>query len=137
VWLVPGDGDAVDDPLEPEPADLARRFGQDMKRGVAELSRLGYDATLFQRMLADHGPVEAVRRLVLDPKPSYGLWRLQQLNRLDASAEMWVLLPWYERLFTQEVRELAKRKLRLLDIDIDVDAELDRLTRRLSPNTEK
>jgi hypothetical protein len=103
-----------------------------MKRGVAELSRLGYDATLFQRMLAEHGPVEAVRRLVLDPQPSYGLWRLQQLKRLDASAEMWVLLPWYESLFAQEVRDQAERKLRLLGVDVNL--ELDRLISRLSTN---
>jgi len=119
--------------LESELADLARRFGQDMKRGVAELARLGYDATLFQRMLGEYGPVEAVRRLVLDPKPSYGLWRLQELKRLDASAEMWVLLPWYESLFAREVRDQAEQKLRLLGVD--VDAELDRLIRRLSSTT--
>jgi len=79
------------------------------------------------------GPVEAVRRLVLDPTPTYGLWRLQKLNRLDASAEMWVLVPWYESLFTQEVRDQAERKLRLLGVD--VDAEVDRLIRRLSSTT--
>jgi hypothetical protein len=83
----------VDEPSKSEPVELVRRFGQDMKRGVAELCRLGYDATLFQRMLGEHGPVEAVRRLVLDPKPSYGLWRLQQLKRLDASAEMGFCCP--------------------------------------------
>jgi hypothetical protein len=46
---------------------------------------------------------------------------------------MWVLLPWYESLFTQEVRDQAERKLRFLGVD--VDAELDRLIRRLSTTT--
>jgi hypothetical protein len=126
------DGHAVGESSKSESVELVRRFGQDMKRGVAELSRLGYDAALFQRMLAEHGPVEAVRRLVLDPQPSYGLWRLQQLKRLDASAEMWVLLPWYESLFAQEVRDQAERKLRLLGVDVNL--ELDRLISRLSTN---
>ena len=116
-----------------ELAELGKRFGADMVRGIAELSRLGYDASLFRRMLGDHGPVEAARRLVLDPVPSYGLWRLQGLNRLDASVEMWVLLPWYEPLFGQEVRDQAERKLALLGVDVEV--ELRRLVARLSPDT--
>src|SRR3954449_10147246 len=39
--------------------ELTQRFGVDMRRGITELSRLGYDATLFRRMLGDHGPGEA------------------------------------------------------------------------------
>jgi len=75
-----------------------RRFTTDMATGVDELARLGYPALILQRMLVDHGAVEAARRLVLDPKPSYGLWGLRELNRPGASVEMWVLLPWYEPL---------------------------------------
>jgi hypothetical protein len=131
--MLRGDGHAMGEPSKSESVELVRRFGQDMKRGVAELSQLGYDATLFLRMLGEHGPVEAVRRLVLDPKPSHGLWRLQQLKRLDASAEMWVLLPWYASLFAQEVRDQAERKLRQLGVD--VDTELDRLISRLLSTT--
>jgi hypothetical protein len=108
--------------------DLTQRFGADMRRGIAELSGLGYDATLFRRMLGEHGPVEAARRLVLDPTPSYGLWRLQQLGRLDTSVEMWVLLPEFEPLFASEVREQAERKLHALGVD--VEAELGQLARR-------
>jgi hypothetical protein len=40
---------------------LRRRFAADMQRGVAELSQLGYDATVFHRMLSEHGAVEAAR----------------------------------------------------------------------------
>jgi hypothetical protein len=105
--------------MSTEHADLVRRFSTDMTNGVAELARLGYPATIFVRMLADHGAVEATNRLVMEPKPSYGLWRLRELNRLDASVEMWVLLPWYEPLFDESVREQAERKLRLLDVDVD------------------
>ncbi|MGB3442336.1 MAG: hypothetical protein WBA97_26645 [Actinophytocola sp.] len=112
-------------------AVLAKRFGADMRRGIAELSNQGYDATYFRRMLGDHGPVETARRLVTDPKPSYGLWKLQQMNRLDLSVEMWVLLPWYEPLFAPEVRQLAEAKLRALGVD--VAAELARLVRKPEP----
>ncbi|MCX2950176.1 hypothetical protein [Lentzea sp. NEAU-D7] len=113
-----------------ERAKLAQRFSGDMRQGVSELARLGYPATVFQRMMADHGAVEAARRLVLDPTPTYGLWRLQELKRLDASVEMWVLLPWYEPLFDQPIRDQAERKLRLLKVD--VDRELRQLVARLT-----
>ncbi|MGW4593537.1 hypothetical protein ACWEKJ_40005 [Amycolatopsis thermoflava] len=114
-----------------ERAELARRFAADMQRGVAELARLGYDAKLFRSMLAEHGPVEAARRLVLARDPSYGLWRLKTLRQLHMSVEMWVLLPRYAPLFDDTVREQAEIKLRQLDVD--VEGELDRLVRRQDP----
>jgi hypothetical protein len=57
--------------------------------------------------------------------------RLRELNRLDASVEMWILLPWYEQLFDEPVRDQAQRKLRLLDVD--VDRERRQLIVRLTP----
>jgi hypothetical protein len=112
-------------------AELARRFNRDMDRGVAELDALGYDPKIFRTMLANHGAVEAARRLVRDTKPSSGLWELQKLDRLDTSVEMWVLLPWYEPLFDQPTRDQAKRKLRQLGVD--VDRELRQLVARFQP----
>lgn len=111
--------------------DLRRKFASDMHRGVRELARLGYHAHLFHQMLLDYSADEAARRLVLARDPSYGLWRLKELKKLDMSVEMWVLLPWYQPLFDEDVRDKARTKLRLLDVD--VDHELERLTRRLQP----
>jgi hypothetical protein len=111
---------------------LRRRFADDMHRGVRELARLGYDAKLFAQMLADHGAEEAASRLVSARVPSYGLWRLKELGKLDMSVDMWVLLPWFEPLFEPDVRQQAQHKLRLLGVD--VDTELGRLVRRLDPD---
>lgn len=111
--------------------DLRRRFARDMDRGTAELARLGYNATLFHQMLRDHRADEVARRLILAKQPSYGLWRLKELRRLDMSVEMWVLLPWYEPLFASDIRRMAEDKLRLLEVD--VPTELERLVRRLQP----
>jgi hypothetical protein len=110
--------------------ELRHQFAGEMVRGADELARLGYDASRFRRMIADHGAVEAARRLALDPRPSEGLWRLQRMHRLDMSVEMWVLLPWYEPLFDQAVLDQAERKLDLLGVD--VPGELDRLVHRLN-----
>lgn len=115
--------------------DLRRRFARDMERGVVELNRLGYNAHYFHQMLLDHPAHEVARRLVLAKQPSYGLWRLKELGRLDMSAEMWVLLPWYEELFDDEIRRAAKLKLEQLEVD--VSDELERLVRRLRPQREE
>ena len=111
--------------------DLRRQFASDMARGVVELARLGYNAHYFHQMLRDHPADEVARRLVLAKQPTYGLWKLKTMRRLDMSVEMWVLLPWYEALFDDSVRDEARLKLRLLEID--VPAELRRLVRRLRP----
>lgn len=100
-----------------------------MERGVVELARLGYNATYFHQMLRDHPADEVARRLVLAKQPSYGLWRLKELGRLDMSVEMWVLLPWYAEVFDERIQDEARRKLELLEID--VPTELGRLVRRL------
>lgn len=113
-------------------AELAKRFQRDMERSAEELARLGYDANNFNRMLSLHGAVDAARRLVLDSKATTGLWQLTQIERLDTAVEMWVLLPWYEPLFDQTIRDRARRKLRQLDVD--VDRELKQLVERLQPS---
>jgi len=68
--------------------ELRQQFARDMITGVRELAKLGYDASIFTRMLADHEADEVARRLVLDRIPSYGLWRLKELDKLDMSVEM-------------------------------------------------
>ncbi|HEY0690176.1 MAG TPA: hypothetical protein VGD71_14180 [Kribbella sp.] len=109
--------------------DLRKQFTRDMLRGVETLSGLGYSPKLFRRMLAEHGAVEAARRLVLARTPSYGLWKLKEMNKLDTSVEMWVLLPWYEPLFDAAVRAEAERKLTSLGCVVQL--ELGRLVRIL------
>lgn len=108
--------------------ELAARFTRELLDAVDELAKLGYNATYFKRMLQAHGGVYTARRLIIDTRPSEGLWQLLQLDRLEMSVEMWVLLPWYEPLFDYPLREKARRKLRQLGVD--VDAELSRLAQR-------
>lgn len=111
--------------------ELRQRFAADMRAGVRELAAIGYDAKLFARMLADHGAEKAARLLVSAKVPSYGLWQLKKLDRLDMSVEMWILLPWYEPLFDADLRDQAREKLELLGVD--VPSELARLVRRIDP----
>ncbi|WP_020670094.1 hypothetical protein [Amycolatopsis nigrescens] len=112
-----------------ELVELGKRFSDDMRRAILELGRLGQHATLFRGMLAEHGAVEAARRVVLASEPEPVLSRLHELGRLELSVELWVLLPWYQPLFAVEVRRQAELRLRRLQVD--VWAERDRLVRRL------
>src|SRR5687768_7245269 len=102
-------------------SDLAREFDACMRQGVDTLAGLGYNATRFRQMLDRNGGVETARRLVL-ADAAEGLWRLKQMEHLHMSAEFWVLLPRYENLFDQPVRDQAHNKLR--GMEFDVDAEL-------------
>lgn len=114
---------------------LVRRFTRDVYQGIETLTRLGYAPTQFKIMVDREGAVRAATMLILDRVPSYGLWRLKELGRLDMSVEMWALLPWYATLFEQSVRDHAERKLRLLDVD--VDRELRQLIAREEPAGEQ
>jgi hypothetical protein len=72
----------------------------------------GYDATLLQRMLGEYGPVDAVRRLVLDPF----LWIVASSAAESTRRQCGDVgsVARYKTLFVQEVRDQAERKPRLV-----------------------
>lgn len=109
-------GDKVD-----EIQRLRNRFTADMYEGVRTLSREhGYNATRFLEMVRSTDGVSAARTLLHSgPDTSYGfeiLWEKRQLGR---SVEAWTLRPEYEPLFTDDEREIARRRLELHDFDVD------------------
>ena len=69
----------------------------------------GYTATRFLQMLTDHGGVETVRRLL--PQMSDGFSQLWQRNRLDLTVEYLILEQRWHDLFSDEERDLARRRL--------------------------
>jgi hypothetical protein len=97
---------------------LAIEFEREMYRGVRSLAALGYHATRFERMLHDHGGVEAARRLV-NGTISEGLRTLQRMDRLDMSVELWALFDRYQTLFDVATRDKARRKLRQLGVNVE------------------
>ena len=109
---------------------LRNQFTADMFEGVRTLSReYGYSATRFLEMVRDTDGVEAARTLLRGPRTSYGfeiLWEKKQLGR---SVEAWLLHPKYEDLFTDDEREIAKRRLE------DHEFDVDRYLRELDVNT--
>jgi hypothetical protein len=106
-------------------SERERQFHLDMVRGVDRLKReIGYTATRFSQMLGEQGGVETAHRLLTGRDASDGFTTLWEHRRLDMSLEAFVLLPWYQELFTDDERSTAERRLR--DHEFNVDAFLAR-----------
>lgn len=62
-------------------------------------------------MVFQHGAVGSVRRLLASPTVSDGFVRLWNLSRLDLTVESLVVDTRFARLFTDEERATAARRL--------------------------
>lgn len=93
---------------------------QEFTDGAETLKReVGYNPTYFLGMVAEHGPAEASRRLIRSKDASDGFTRLWEARRLDMTVEAIALLPWYEELFDDHDREMARRRLEAYRFDVD------------------
>jgi hypothetical protein len=89
---------------------------QDFQRAMVRLYEtarddLGYNATYFKRMLADHGGVGAAHRLLATTNPSEGFATLWEHGRLDLSVEAHVIREDFQTLFSDEELEIARQRL--------------------------
>ena len=93
--------------------DLEARFETEMVETVYRTAgrETGYWASYFFRAIKRHGGVEAARRLLGTDRPSKGLLKLREKNRLDLAMETLVLKPEYVALFTDQERAAAARRL--------------------------
>jgi hypothetical protein len=71
-----------------------------------------YTPTLLINMINDHGAVEAVKRLINNPKPSSGYTKLWELKALNLSMEAIILEKEWESIFSEEERLKAKKRLK-------------------------
>ena len=84
-----------------------------MLDGSVELrTKHGYNPAYFLQMVAEHGGVGAVRRLLQTPNFQEGLTSLWEIGRLDMSCEATVLSPKYSSLFTAEEKREARKRLK-------------------------
>lgn len=87
-------------------------FHKEMVEGAQRLKRdIGYNPTRFNQMVGEHGGPEAARQLLAGRDASDGFTTLWEAGRLEMSVEAAALLPWYEPLFSEEQRAVAKRRL--------------------------
>ena len=72
----------------------------------------GYNATVFLRMVAEHGGLETARRLINAPTVSDGYTALWERGRLDLTVEAKMIeRPLFHELFTRDELEICRRRL--------------------------
>jgi hypothetical protein len=86
---------------------------------------ISYNPQRFRQMIAEHGAVQAVRRLLQGSNASDGFTTLWEHQHLDLSCEAIALLPWYANMFSAE--ELQTARYRLIEHKFDVDAFLSQM----------
>jgi hypothetical protein len=74
----------------------------------------GYNATYFYRMVLTDGGIETARRLLASSQLSSGLAELWQKGHLEISMESVVLQQRFGELFTDDERDIARRRLTAL-----------------------
>lgn len=93
-------------------ADPTRTFDAAMRDVYVRAKReAGYDARAYLGMLAEYGGVETAKRLLASPSVSDGFVALWERKRIDLAVENVVLRPEFEALFTEDEREVARRRL--------------------------
>jgi hypothetical protein len=86
------------------------------------LTECDYKATRFFHMLSEHRGLETARILLRASKVSEGYVALWERKRLDLTVEAVVLGEEWHSLFSDQEREIAKRRLADYGFDFDADA---------------
>src|SRR5258708_19046130 len=108
--------------------ELERQFTDGIFEAYRFLARtISYRAIWFLDTVALEGGIGAARKFIYGKDATYGLEKLREAGLLDRSIEAWVLEPRFGRLFTDEERERARRRLE--EYQFDVDAYLEGLER--------
>jgi hypothetical protein len=100
---------------ETERRQLEAKLGEQLRQDCDESERIGYSPRQFRLMIAESGPAEACRRVIMSPKIPDGFLKLLELQKLELTAEARVLNGPWRRLFMRDVLEQARKRLRQYD----------------------
>jgi len=92
-------------------SELERKFHQEMLNIYDAAQKLGYRPSHLLSMVSEKGGYEAAKQLICSTQPTEGFLKLWELKRLDITVEAKVLLPEYHDLFTDEEREICRKRL--------------------------
>jgi hypothetical protein len=100
--------------------DLERLFDKAMfsiyERALWEC---GYKATYFLQMIQEHGGFQTAKLLLHKPGLQYGFEELWRRGRLDLTMEALILKSPWDKLFTDEEKEIARKRLVELNYNPD------------------
>ena len=104
---------------EEDGSSSAAKFAACVIDAIRECRRLGYRPTAFQSMIAEDGPLVAVRRLLQPPvaRVSDGFTRLYEPRRIGLAVEHPVAFDRpFLSLFTDDERRIARERLALYGV---------------------
>ncbi len=81
------------------------------------LDETNYRATRFLQMLHEHGGLSTAQILLHTVNVSEGYTALWKRKRLDLTVEAMILNPEWDNLFTDEEREIARKRLKDYEYD--------------------
>ncbi len=90
---------------------LESQLLEQLRQDCDEARRIGYRPTVFMSMMAQFGPVEACRKVIVATRPPDGFIKLLELQRLDLTAEATVLRGPWKALFDEQILALARKRL--------------------------
>ena len=100
--------------------EVRRAFDEAMRDIYTRaLREAGYHATIYLRMLSEHGPLETARKLLASSTPSAGFTALWEKGRLDLTVEALVLKAEFQQFFTDEELETARERLERLGYRVE------------------
>ena len=84
-----------------------------------------YNATMFLRMLHEHGGTETAHGLLAGEAPQYEFTKLWECGRHDTTVECLILDPGYQELFDNHELETTRRRLRQYGFDPETCEQLE------------
>lgn len=91
---------------------LEDKFHDDMNNiYIIAKKELKYNASRFIQLVSKEGGLQAAKQLISKSGSTYGFEILWEHNRLDLSVEALVLRPEYQTLFTEDEKEICRKRL--------------------------
>jgi hypothetical protein len=97
---------------------IKMEFNERVWEAIREMIELGYKPTVLINMINESNEIDTVKRLINNPRMSYGFSRLWKLGALHLSMEAIILEEDWITLFTEDERMKARIKLRQYDYNI-------------------
>lgn len=94
---------------------LQNKFNNEILESIKETKKIGYSPTRFIIMLHEHNNnAFEVAQKIVTKNITMGLQELYKHSRLDLSVEAVIIKPEYKELFSSEIIDICKRKLKRL-----------------------
>lgn len=98
---------------------LKNKFNEEVLNSIKEIKKEIYSPTRFIIMMHEHNNnAFEVAQKIVTKNITMGLQELYEHNRLDLSIEAMIIKPEYEKLFSPEIINTCKRKLKQLGYKI-------------------